>query len=379
VEALNSWAAAVAHYSGIQPWALIVFLIVLAALLADFLQRRLMRRLGRVVEASKNRWDDALFHSAIRPVSLLIWLVGITAAAGVIPLFDATGELGGGLVVRIRQVGVVFALTWLLVGFIKNVENNMAEQSRSGQSEVDETTVRALGRVLRIAVIVTATLVGLDTLGVNIAGLMAAGGIGGLAIGLAARDMIANFFGGVTVFIDRPFGLGDWIVLKDHGVEGVVENIGWRQTMIRKFDKRPVYVPNSLFTTASVENPSRMTHRRIYEFVGLRYDDIAVVATITDEVRGMLSEHPEIASDQTLMVNFDRYNDSSLDFFVYCMTRTVNWQKYHEVKQDVLLKIYAIIDANGASIAYPTRRLQLEGAPQFAGMDAAPPPTEPNA
>ena len=103
---------------------------------------------------------------------------------------------------------------------------------------MDETTIRAVGRVLRITVIVTATLVGLDTLGVNIAGLMAAGGIGGLAIGLAAKDMIANFFGGLTVFIDRPFSIGDWIVLKDHGIEGVVENIGWRQTTIRKFDRR---------------------------------------------------------------------------------------------------------------------------------------------
>lgn len=379
MESFNSWAAAAADYTGLQPWTLTVFAIILAALLLDFFQRRLMKRLARVVQESKNRWDDHLFLAAVRPLSFLIWLVGITMAAEITPLFSEAGQLGDGLVVRLRQVGILFTLAWFLVGFIRNIENNMAEDSREGRREVDETTIRAVGRVLRITVIVTATLGGLDTLGVNIAGLMAAGGIGGLAIGLAARDMIANFFGGLTVFIDRPFSIGDWIVLKDHGIEGVVEDIGWRQTMIRKFDKRPVYVPNSLFTTASVETPSRMTHRRIYEFIGLRYDDIAVVATITDEVRKMLSEHPEIASDQTLMVNFDRFNDSSLDFFIYCMTRTVNWQKYHEVKQDVLLKISGIIEANGASIAYPTRRLQLEGTPQFAGMDVTQPSTEPNA
>ena len=221
-----------------------------------------------------------------------------------------------------------------------------------------------------------ALIIALDTLGVNIAGLMAAGGIGGLAIGLAAKDMIANFFGGLTVFIDRPFSIGDWIVLKDHGIEGVVENIGWRQTTIRKFDRRPVYVPNSLFTTASVETPSRMTHRPIYETIGIRYDDIDRVDVITAEVKQMLNDHPGIDESQTLMVNFNAFAASSLDFFIYCLTHTVNWQEYHVVKQDVLLKVSEIIARHGASIAYPTRRLQLESTPQFAGMDLSGPATE---
>lgn len=376
MESLTSWATAAADYTGLQPWALAVFVIILVALSVDFFQRRLMKRLARVVRESKNQWDDALFLAAVRPLSVLIWLVGITAAAEVLPLFSATGELGDGLIVRLRQVGIVFTLTWFLVTFVKNIENNVAAESRAGRREVDETTIRAVGRVLRITVIVTATLVGLDTLGVNIAGLMAAGGIGGLAIGLAAKDMIANFFGGLTVFIDRPFSIGDWIVLKDHGIEGVVENIGWRQTTIRKFDRRPVYVPNSLFTTASVETPSRMTHRRIYETVGIRYDDIERVDAITAEVRQMLTEHPGIDDSQTLMVNFNAFAPSSLDFFIYCLTHTVNWQEYHVVKQDVLLKVSEIIARQGASIAYPTQRLQLEGTPQFAGMDLSGPGTE---
>ena len=91
--------------------------------------------------------------------------------------------------------------------------------------------------------------------------------------------------------------------MQEKGIEGVVENIGWRQTTIRKFDKRPVYVPNAIFTTASVENPSRMTHRRIYETMGLRYKDLDQMEAITDEVREMLIEHPEIDERQTLMVH----------------------------------------------------------------------------
>ena len=160
-------------------------------------------------------------------------------------------------------------------------------------------------------------------------------------------------------------------MLKEKGIEGVVENIGWRQTTIRKFDKRPVYVPNAIFTTASVENPSRMSHRRIYETIGLRYDDLARMEAVTDEIREMLATHPEIDEKQTLMVQFDAFNASSVDFFIYCMTHTVNWQHYHEVKLVVLLKIFDFVDKNDAQIAYPTRTLKVDLSPQLAGLDTA--------
>jgi len=368
MEMITEWAGRIGGFTGLQPWALTVFLIVLAAMLVDFAQRIAMRRLGKIVKETENSWDDAVFDAAVRPLTLLIWLLGISFAAGVMPLFDGSGEFGEDLVVRVRQVGVLYTLGWFLVGFIRNVENNIIEQSREGKRKADRTTVRALARIMRITVVITVSLVALDTLGFNIAGLMAAGGIGGLAVGLAARDLLANFFGGVTVFIDRPFGIGDWVLLKDQGIEGTVEDIGWRQTVIRKFDRRPVYVPNALFTTAAVETPSRMTHRRIYETIGLRYDDIAQVQAITDKTREMLQSHAEIDTSQTLMVHFNAFADSSLDFFVYCLTHTTNWQRYHAVKQDVLLKIADIIEAHGASIAFPTRTVRLQGEPELEGL-----------
>jgi MscS family membrane protein len=294
--------------------------------------------------------------------------IGITLASQMVPMRGDEHLLSGALIVALRQLGVLAALAWFLVAFVKNVERNVIETARRREREIDQTTVSALGRIVRITIVVTAILIGLDTLGFNISGLMAAGGIGGLAIGFAAKDVLANFFGGLTVFIDRPFSVGDWIVLKDHGIEGVVEHIGWRQSCIRKFDKRPVYVPNAVFTTASVENPSRMTHRRIYETIGLRYRDVGQVAVITDEVRDMLNRHPEIDESQTLMVQFNAFGPHSLDFFIYCMTHTVVWQKYHEVKQDVLLKIAGIIEAHDASVAFPTQTLNFETEPELAGI-----------
>lgn len=365
---LNDLAQPLVTATGLQRWAWMVFLVVLAAMSLDFLQRTLMRRLEKLVSKTVNLWDDALFHALIRPLSLLIWIVGISIAVQMIPVREEGGLFSDNLVVHVRQVGVLSAIAWFLASFIGNIENNIIKVAEEQGRSVDRTTVHALGRVLKITVIVTAILVGLDTLGFNIAGLMAAGGIGGLAVGFASKDILANFFGGVTVFVDRPFGIGDWIVIKDNGIEGVVEDIGWRQTTIRKFDKRPVYVPNAIFTTASVENPSRMTHRRINETIGIRFDDIASMEPITNAVRDMLAAHPEIDESQTLMVHFDALDASSLNFFIYCMTHTVVWTRFHEVKQDVLLKICAIIADHGAEVAFPTRTVKIDPISQASGM-----------
>jgi MscS family membrane protein len=114
-----------------------------------------------------------------------------------------------------------------------------------------------------------------------------------------------------------------------------------------------------------------MTNRRIFETIGLRYRDVEQMKSVTDSVREMLVDHPEIDSNQTLMVHFDRFGESSVDFFIYCMTHTVNWQHYHEVKQDVLLNISDIVRAHEASIAFPTRTLDFNAAPEFAGLAGA--------
>ena len=116
----------------------------------------------------------------------------------------------------------------------------------------------AMAKLLRLSVIITAGLVVLQTLGFSISGVLAFGGVGGIAVGFAARDLLANFFGGLMIYLDRPFSVGDWVRSPDRNIEGTVERIGWRLTVIRTFDKRPLYVPNSVFANIAVENPSRM-------------------------------------------------------------------------------------------------------------------------
>ena len=131
------------------------------------------------------------------------------------------------------------------------------------------------------------------------------------------------------IYLDRPFVVGDWIRSPDQEIEGTVEQIGWRQTRIRTFDKRPLYVPNSAFTHISVENPSRMLNRRIKETIGVRYDDASKLTLIIEDVKRLLNEHPDIDQNQVIIVNFNSFGPSSLDFFIYTFTRTIDWVTFH--------------------------------------------------
>ena len=201
-----------------------------------------------------------------------------------------------------------------------------------------------------------------QTLGFQITGLLALGGVGGIAVGFAAKDILANFFGGLTIYLDRPFSVGEWIRSPDKAIEGTVEFISWRHTRIRGFNKNPIYVPNSVFTSIVVENPSRMSHRRFKETIGLRYDDFEQVAAIVADIKSMLQSHPGIDATQTLIVNFNQFGPSSLDLMVYTFTKTTVWVEYHEVKQDVLLKIGEIVAEHGAEVAFPTQTLHLHHA-----------------
>ncbi len=357
----NSWLTAfkqqIAQIDGIGGWTLQVFIVVLAILLINFFLVRVLRRLIAKTDTSKNPWDDAVIHSIRQPLRLLVWVVGLSFAAEIIraktaaPIFQFIGPA--------RSVGVIAALTWFLFLLVRNFEQALIKQNQHREEPIDHTTVYALGKLVRTAILITAALVVLQTLGFSVSGVLAFGGIGGIAIGFAAKDLLANFFGGLMIYLDRPFAIGDWIRSPDKEIEGTVEDIGWRLTRIRRFDKRPLYVPNAVFTTVAVENPSRMSHRRIHEVIGIRYDDLHKMGSIVEAVKKMLRGHPEIDQSQTMIVNFNTFNASSLDFFVYTFTRTTEWVYFHEVKQDVLLKIAGIIEDSGAEIAFPTTTLQI--------------------
>ncbi len=340
------------------------FLVIFMALLVDLCQKKILGTLLKKAERTRNKWDDAFLLSLPRPLSLIIWTTGIAFAGEIIQ--KTTGAVILEVFTPLRNAVIIAALAWFLVLSIRNAEASYLTTDK----DIDPTTLDAISKLTRISVAITAILMILQTLGFSISGVLAFGGVGGIAVGFAAKDLLSNFFGGLFIYLDRPFAVGDWVRSPDRQIEGVVEKIGWRVTLIRTFDKRPLYVPNGIFSQIALENPSRMENRRIKETIGIRYDDADKMETITSQVEKMLQGHPEIDASKTLMVNFNSFAPSSLDFFIYTFTRTTNWEKYHTIKQDILLKVLKVVEDNGAEVAFPTSTIHLAQQEAMNNPDA---------
>ncbi len=345
-------------------WLVAVFSIVFLTLACAFFARIFFNRLALQLKRTNNHWDDILLEAIRRPIIFMIWLLG-----GCLAIFATNAVLSDvqsqssnlllSVLSPLRRVGVILLIAWFVIRFIRLTEIKLIHPAGIDTS-LDHSTISAFGKLMRLSIIITVSLIVMQTLGYSVSGVLAFGGIGGIAVGFAAKDLLANFFGGLMIYMDRPFKIGDWIRSPDKNIEGVVEDIGWRLTRIRTFDQRPLYVPNATFTSISVENPSRMSNRRIYETIGVRYCDIDTLAAILDNVRVMLKDHQDIDTGQTLMVNFNKMADSSLEFFVYTFTKTTNWERFHRIKEDVLFKIARIIEQQNAQIAFPTSTVKLE-------------------
>ncbi|NVK24239.1 MAG: mechanosensitive ion channel family protein [Gammaproteobacteria bacterium] len=228
------------------------------------------------------------------------------------------------------------------------------------ESALDVTAITGIAKLLRLLLVAILAIVGFDLLGLDPSGLIALGSVSGAALAFASKDLVSNWFGGIMLYMDKPFKVGDWIRSPDREIEGVVEYIGWRITKIRTFDKRPLYVPNSLFNSITVQNPSRMTHRRIKETIGVRYDDIKQVHQIVEAINQYIRGSERIAQEEVIIVNFDGFGASSLNILIYCMTVTTDWVTFHQHKQTLLLDIANIINQYGCEFAYPTQRLLVE-------------------
>ncbi|HGN1327431.1 TPA: mechanosensitive ion channel family protein [Proteus mirabilis] len=224
----------------------------------------------------------------------------------------------------------------------------------------DPTSARIISRIFKITLLVIMMLLFGEHFGMSLSGLMTFGGLGGIAIGMASKDVMSNLFSGVMLYFDRPFNIGDWVRSPDRNIEGTVVEIGWRITKIMTFDHRPLYIPNSVFSSISVENPGRMTNRRIETELGLRYEDSDKVGVIVEDIRTMLQQNDKIDTKQTLLVYFNQFADSSLNIMVYCFTKTTVWAEWLDAQQEVYLKMIDIVHQHGADFAFPSQTVYIE-------------------
>lgn len=328
------------------------------ALIGYAILKGLLARAERGTLRTRLRWDDVVISAVSAPSRVAYWVLVVFVLWAWLPQSVATDYQG--YLSSLPRVLLILGVAWILHRLIAGFESEYIANQAQQLDSTGVATVHAIAKLTRVALWIVVGLTVLQALGVSVSGLLAFGGIGGIAVGFAAKDLLANFFGGMSIYLDRPFAPGDWIRSPDREIEGTVEDIGWRLTRIRTFDQRPLYIPNSVFSQIAVENPSRMYNRRIYETIGVRYQDSQVLRALVVDVRAMLEAHPEIDTNRTLIVNFNHFGASSLDFFIYTFTKTTDWVTYHNVKEDVLLKVLDLVHQHGADVAFPTQTVHLE-------------------
>lgn len=322
----------------------------------NFVFMRIIDALESLTRKTSSLWDDDLLEALRLPLRLFIWTLGITVAAHWVDLFAETSWFKH--LPEIRRVAYIAIGALFLHRFVRMTESHLVDPKRMNKP-MDATTARAIGHVARISIVVLAGLIILQTLGYSVSGILAFGGIGGIAVGFAAKDLLANFFGGLMLYLDKPFSVGDFVRSPDREIEGVIEDIGWRITRIRNLEQRPVYIPNSMFSNIAVENITRMSHRRINEWLGIRYEDLNRVQPIVDQLKQMLDSHPQVDREMSKIVQLDKLADFSVQIRMMCHVNDTSLE-FFQIKQEILLKAVDIVKANGADFAFPTQTLHIE-------------------
>lgn len=257
---------------------------------------------------------------------------------------------------------IIYTIFWALISLIEAFKDylfNYRTIDEQHSKELSEFVIKVIKGVV-IAIGVSTVL---HNWGVNVTGIIASLGLGGLAFALAAKDTASNLFASIALLLDNSIRSGEWI--KVAGVEGVVERVGMRTTKIRSFQKSLYTVPNHLIANNPIENFSRRGVRRIKMNVGLTYDtNSRQLENIIKEIRYMLQHHPMISQKETLLVNFNSFGDSALNIFIYAFSSTAKWDKYLAIREDVHMHIIKIVEENGSSFAFPSQSIYIESTPQ---------------
>ncbi len=360
---------------GVDVWRLggALVLVFLGLLSRRFVRMLFGGFLKRRVARTRIQWDDDLIELAPKPTALVVQVFLWFAVALLLDLPDEPANMRR-FVVQGLMVALAVAFTWVAFALIDVLARVAARAATRTETPLDDQLVPLLRKTLKVFLAVVVAIVVIDKLGYSIASLVASLGIGGLALALAARDTVANFFGSVVIFTDQPFHVGDWVEFG--GVEGVVEEVGMRTTRIRRFDKSLATVPNQTFTNSTIVNHSKRPLRRLRVTVGLSYETTPdQMRTFLESVRALLAGHPALGPDgQAVYLN--EYADSSLNILVQCWTQSTAWTDFMATQEDLFLSIMQLVEEQGLEIAFPTRTLYFRDEqwnatpPEGDGQDA---------
>ena len=310
-----------------------------------------------VVKKTSTLLDDAAVSILEEPIRFIPVVLGVFFATQHLQLVGIYAEIADNAV---RSL-IAFTIFWGFVRVLRPISHLMTRLEKVFTPELVEWLIKAI----RIAVMLIGAATILQIWGIQVAPIIAGAGLFGVAVALGAQDLFKNLIAGMLILGEKRFRKGDWIRVEGV-VEGTVENIGFRSTIIRRFDKAPVMVPNTNLSDTAVTNFSGMTHRRIYWKIGVEYrTTVDQLRQIRDEMEHYIVESPEFASpkDVSTFVRIDRFSDSSIDIMLYCFTKTTNWGEWLEIKEQLAFRIKQIVEGAGSGFAFPSQSLYIEAIP----------------
>lgn len=339
----------------------IVAILIFSLIVRGLFSRLIIRGIGRAASGTDTKLDDALVEALSTPLRVIPVIIGIYLA-----LQYAELTTGAALVVdKLLQSLITLAVFWTLSRTVSALEFIFTDL----RDTLSPAIVDWLVKLLQVILIVLGFGAVAQIWGIAIAPLIAGLGVFGIAVGLGAQDLFKNLIAGILIMTEKRFHPGEWVKV-DGVVEGTVEKINFRSTLIRRFDKSPVFVPNAKLADNPVTNFSRMSHRRIKWVLGVEYrTTIDQLKYIRDEIEAWLWTDDRFAKppEAALFVRVDRFNDSSIDFLIYCFTHTTNWSEWLEIKEEFAVACYEIIERAGTGFAFPSRSvyLQQQDAPEI--------------
>lgn len=346
--------------------ALLVFFVFMG--LRNLFTRFLLAALKRGAARTKTDVDDRIIDALYEPVRFIPVVMGIFFATSILDVEEGTRLF----FYNLNRSLVAFTLFW---SFYK-VTAPVSLLLMRAQGVLTRAMIDWIIKTARIAFIVLGAATILELWGIAVGPIIAGLGLFGVAVALGAQDLFKNLIAGLFIIGERRFNAGDWVCV-DGVVEGTVQQIGFRTTTIRRFDRAPVYVPNARLADNAVTNFSRMSHRRILWMIGVEYrTSMAQLKVIRDEIERYILESDEFAKPEEVptFVRIDSFNDSSIDIMVYCFTRTIVWGDWLEIKERLAYKVKEIVEGAGTSFAFPSRSLYLETLPDAPEVFPLSPP-----
>jgi MscS family membrane protein len=363
---VGGWIAAEA-FQGITWMKLIVCLgLMFLVVVVERVLRALLQKRIRDIPTREGviSWWRIFLEALARPLSLFVWAYGLYGAIS--PLFEHFRQVdGANLVHAVAQKGADIAATLALVWFAYNLVHLIDERLKrwaiGSESTIDDMLMPLIGKTLRVFILLVGGMVVIQNLTrVEIGPLLASLGIGGLAVALAAKDSIANFFGTLTILFDKPFQVGERVVIDSH--DGVVENVGFRSSRIRTLTGHLVTIPNEKLVNSTVENIGKRPNIRWLADIGITYDTpTEKVEAAVAILREILADHEGMHPDFPPRAYFNGFKDWSLNISVVAWYHPADWWSYSAWLERTCLTILRRFREADIDFAFPSQTVYVAG------------------